>query len=114
MSRGHLTEVELTEYADGAMLATRMDRAEEHLRQCDTCAAALAASRQAVATVSRLTSRPISSDLRARVRARLAVDLEATLTCRQAAPLLHEHIDHCLSPVMGLRLQCHLDACAGC
>jgi len=114
MSRRHLTEIELVEYADGEMVLAGMDRAEEHLRQCDTCAAALATSRRAVAAVKRLSLQPTPVDLRSRVRAKLAAELEAALSCRQAAPLLHEHIDRCISPILGLRLQRHLESCSAC
>jgi hypothetical protein len=91
-----------------------MDQAEEHLRECDTCAAALATSRRAIAAVRRISLQPTPVDLRCRVRAKLAADLEAALSFRQAAPLLHEHIDRCISPILGLRLQRHLGSCAGC
>ena len=114
MGRRHLTEIELIEYGDGDISPVRVEAAEEHLRQCDLCAETLAASRRTAIAASRLDTAPVPSDLRGRVRARLASDLQAALTCLQALPLLHERVDRRLSPIAAVRLQTHLESCASC
>jgi len=114
MARKHLSEIELTEYADGEMAPAKSGPVEGHLRECDACAAALAESRQAAAGLARLHAVPIASDLRDRVLARLAPERGRTLSCRQAAPLLHEYVDRCLPPLLMEPLRRHLASCGGC
>jgi len=114
MSWRHLSEIELTEYADSEMSPTSMDRVEEHLRQCDSCAAALAASRRVLAALGRLNLEPAPAGLRSRVREKLAPEIEKALTCRQAFTLLHQCIDHSISPIAAARLERHVESCPGC
>jgi len=114
MTGRHLSEVELTEYADGHMRDGGMERAEGHLRACDSCAAALASLRVAAAAAGRLNTVTVPDNLRRRVWERLASECRETLTCQSALPLLHGHVDGLLSPVMALPLQHHLDACGSC
>jgi len=114
MSRRHLTAVELIEYADGGMSQTAAYAVEEHLRECDLCAASLAASRRTALSISRLDTLPAPADIRDRVRARLAPDLAISVTCRQALPLLQECVDRCLPPIPAMQLQGHLGSCAAC
>ena len=114
MSWRHLTDIELIEYADGEMSQTAAYVVEEHLRDCDLCAASLAASRRTAFSLSRLDTLPAPADIRDRVRAKLAPDLAVTLTCRQALPLLHEYVDRCLSPIAAMQLQPHVESCVPC
>lgn len=114
MRRRHLSEAELTEYVDGELHPRRAADAEEHIRHCESCAAVAAGLRSAAAAVGSLRSVAVPGDLRARVARRLAQDLAAQITCRQAAPLIHQHLDSCLSPKAELQLQGHLRSCARC
>jgi len=114
MRRRHLSEAELTECIDGELRPRKAAAAEEHLRRCNTCASAAAALRGAAAAVGSLKTLAVPADLRARVAQRLARDLAAEITCRQAAPLIHQHIDRYLSPEAELQLQGHLESCARC
>jgi anti-sigma factor RsiW len=114
MRRRHLSEAELTEYVDGELHPRRAADAEAHIRHCESCAALAAGLRSAAAAAGSLRSVAVPGDLRARVARRLAQDLAAQITCRQAAPLIHQHLDGCLSPKAELELQGHLRSCARC
>ena len=114
MSRRHLSEIELTEYADGEMSPARAGWMEAHLRRCDACAEALAESRRAAALVGRLRPVAVPAALRQRISLALAREAEKTLSCRQMVPLLHAYLDRCLCPVLAEPVRGHLERCAHC
>ena len=114
MSWRHLSEVELTEYADGELAPAKVPAAEEHLRRCDACAGALAAARQGAAMAGRLQAAASPADLRQRVLARLATEPARGLGCGQAAGLMHAYLDRCLSPLLAAPFRAHLEGCRPC
>lgn len=114
MRQRHLSEVEITEYADGELAPARLSPVEAHLRTCDHCAARLAQCRRATAVVGRLPAASPPSDLSQRVAARLAAEPARALDCRAVAPLLHHQVDRCLSPLAAVALDRHLAGCARC
>jgi len=114
MQARHLSEIELTELADGEMHPARLGAAVEHVSQCPACAHALAAIQEATLAVGGLKQVAGPADLRTRVAKGLIAAPADRLSCEEAAPLLHEYIDGCLSPAAAVPLQHHLDACPTC
>ena len=114
MGLRHLSGIELTEYADGETPSSKRDRVEEHVRRCARCAAAAAGLRDAVSAVGALKAVAPPVDLRQRVEQRMAAPSAIEVTCRQAAPLLHGHLDECLSPADEAVLAQHVAACGLC
>ena len=114
MASRHLSEEDLTDYLDGGLEQAELPAAEEHLRQCPACAAALARVRSASETLSALRMVPAPDGLRRDVVARLAARHAAALTCRKAVPLLQDCADGLLAPAAALSLRHHLDACSPC
>lgn len=114
MQARHLSEIELTELSDGEMDPTRLRAATEHVSQCPACARALADLREAALAVGALKDVMGPADLRTRVAKALIAAPAHRLSCEEAAPLLQEYIDGCLSPAAAVPLQHHLDACPTC
>ena len=114
MELKHLSEVELTEVADGEMDPTRLGAATEHVSRCPACARALADAREAAMAVGGLADIAGPTDLRTLVAKALVAGPADRLSCREATPLLHEYLDGCLSPAAAVPLKDHLDSCATC
>lgn len=114
MGLRHLSGIELTEYADGETPSSKRDRVEEHVRRCTRCAAAAASLRDAVSAVGALKAVAPPADLRLRVEQRMAAPSALDVTCRQAGPLLHGHLDECLSATDEAVLAQHVAACGLC
>lgn len=109
-----MSEIEFTEYTDGETAPERLARVEEHLRQCDWCAEALAGSRRGAVAVAGMASVAAPRSLQQRVLAKLRPLIQHRLNCRQARPLLQDALDRCLSPLMAIPLQRHLEGCTVC
>jgi anti-sigma factor RsiW len=114
MERKHLSEIELTEFADGEMDPTRLGAATEHVSRCTACACALADVREAAMAVGGLADIAGPADLRTLVAKALVAGPADRLSCKEATPLLHEYLDRCLSPAAAVPLKDHLDSCATC
>ena len=114
MGLRHLSGIELTEYADRETPSSKRDRVEEHVRRCARCAAVAASLRGAVSAVGALKAVAPPADLRQRVEQRMAVPSALDVTCRQAGPLLHGHLDECLSSTDEAVLAQHVAACGLC
>jgi anti-sigma factor RsiW len=110
----HLSEIELTEYADRDTAPSDLVRVEGHLRQCSLCRRALARVQEAASAASRVGIVSPPQDLRARVAAKAADRRLLRVTCPKAASLLHEHIDGSLSPALVGGVQRHLRECPRC
>jgi len=114
MELKHLSEIELTEFADGEMDPTRLGAATEHVSRCPACARALAHVREASMAVGGLADIAGPADLRMHVAKALVAGPADRLSCKEATPLLHEYLDGCLSPAAAVPLKDHLDSCATC
>lgn len=114
MGERHLSEVELTEYADGATAPSRVRRVEDHLRVCALCSEALAGVRTATTALRHLPAVAAPDDLRERVADRLTAGHARPLTCREAGPLIHAQVDGELAPAMMAPLRRHLRECLHC
>ncbi|MFB3882119.1 MAG: hypothetical protein ACE149_12700 [Armatimonadota bacterium] len=113
MYRGHLSEVELTEYADGELAADLLGAAESHLDGCRACAAAVAKMRQSASLVARVRDCAAPSAIRRRAVAVLS-DSVLSISCKRALFMMHEMIDHRLSLLSSVPLQLHLRECKRC
>ncbi len=114
MGSRHLSEVELVEYCDGETDPRRLGRASEHVQTCEVCSRAVARVREAAVALGRLSSVEAPADLRTRAAQAFLAPSVALISCGEATPLLHEHLDGCLSPAASVSLQHHLDSCAKC
>ena len=114
MELKHLSEIELTEFADGEMDSTRLGAATEHVSRCPACARALADVREAAMAVGGLADIAGPADLRMHVAKALVAGPADRLSCKETTPLLHEYLDGCLSPAAAVPLKDHLDFCATC
>jgi len=114
MERKHLSEIELTEFADGEMDPARLGAATQHVSRCPACARALADVREAAIAVGGLADIAGPADLRMHVAKALVAGPADRLSCKEATPLLHEYLDGCLSPAAAVPLKDHLDSCATC
>ena len=114
MERKHLSEIELTEFADGETDPARLGAATEHVSRCPACARALADVREAAMAVGGLAEIAGPADLRMHVAKALVAGPADRLSCKEATPLLHEYLDGCLSPAAAVPLKDHLDSCATC
>lgn len=114
MELKHLSEIELTEFADGEMDPTSLGAATEHVSRCPACAGALADVRKAAIVLGDLADIAGPADVRWRVAKALVAGPADRLSCREATPRLHEYLDGCLSPAAAVPLQDHLDSCATC
>ena len=114
MELKHLSDLELTEFADGEMDPTRLGAATEHVSRCPACARALADVREAAMVVGGLADIAGPADLRMHVAKALVAGPADRLSCKEATPLLHEYLDGCLSPAAAVPLKDHLDSCATC
>jgi anti-sigma factor RsiW len=114
MGLRHLSDAELTEWAEGEAGATRLPAIEAHLLACQRCSLAVQRIREAAELVERLSAETAPVGLRARAAASYLAEAQAPIACEEAAPLLQEHIDRCLSPGAALMLGPHLDSCRQC
>jgi len=114
MGDRHLSEVDLVQYADGAAAPSQVRRIEEHLRVCAACAEAVAGVRAAAAAVRQVPTVAVPEDLRQRVAAAMAAESARSLTCREAGPLIHLHLDQELAPAGVVALRHHLTDCLRC
>jgi len=114
MELKHLSGIELTEFADGEMDPTRLGAATEHVSRCRVCARALADVREAAMAVGGLADIAGPADLRMHVAKALLAGPADRLSCKEATPLLHEHLEACLSPAAAVALKDHLDSCPAC
>jgi anti-sigma factor RsiW len=114
MNRRHLSEAELTDFADQLLAPDRHAAAETHLAVCSVCAERLARVRSAAEAVWTLRAVAPPDDLAARTRERLLTRGVREINCGQAAPLLSGHLDRALSPASALALARHLRACPRC
>ncbi|UCC69614.1 MAG: zf-HC2 domain-containing protein [Armatimonadota bacterium] len=114
MGLRHLSEAELIEYVDGETSPSRRDRVEGHLGRCARCAAEVAKLREVVSAVGTLEAAAAPGYLRERVRAEMEAPPTAEVTCRQAAPLIHQHLDGHLPPADEALLHHHVSACSRC
>ena len=114
MELKHLSEIELTEFADGEMDPTRLGAATEHVSRCPACARDVADVRDAAMAVGGLADIAGPADLRTLVAKALVAGPMDRLSCKEATPLLHEYLDGCLSPAAAVPLKDHLDSCATC
>lgn len=110
----HLSEADLTEYADGELAGSRLRRAEEHLRVCPSCASALEQARATARVLLALPPTPLPHQLRPRIVAKLAAQPAPQLGCREARALLHQSLDTRLSLLASGFLRLHLDSCPDC
>ena len=109
----HPSETDLIDYIDGEMSPRRTLAVKEHVGRCRGCALSLARVREAASAAAAVSYVPVPQGLRHRVAA--AVRAKAPqITCREAAPLLHEALDRRLAPLASLPLQHHLDSCPKC
>jgi anti-sigma factor RsiW len=109
----HLSEIELTEYADGETEAGRLAEVEGHLRACGECARAAARMREAAVRAGGMSAVAAPAGLRKRVAETLIRELGG-VSCREAGPLLHGYLDDSLAPGAALLLSHHLDSCSTC
>ncbi len=114
MRLGHLSEAELTEYADGELAESRLSAVERHLRACPRCAEELARARSAVSLAAGIDAIQSPADLRRRVEAKAAGQPPLEVACRSALDLMHDHLDGLLSPPLVGALHRHLRACLHC
>lgn len=114
MQAEHLSEIELTELADGSIEPTRLVDATEHVGRCAACARALAEAREAALAAGCLKQVAGPPDLRTRVARALVAGPAGRLSCEEVAPHLQEYVDGCLSPGAAVVLQHHLDSCPTC
>ena len=114
MGLRHLSGIELTEHADGETSPAKFSAVQEHLRACPRCAAALAKVQEAASAVQALEAVAAPAELRDRVEARVAAEWARDVSCREAVPLIHEHLDGSLRVGAAVVLQCHLSACERC
>jgi anti-sigma factor RsiW len=110
----HLSATEITEYLDGVLPMPQVPRAEGHLRHCVRCSATVAGLRDAMRALTQLETKSAPEDLRQRVAAAVAAAPVPALTCAEAAPLLHEHVDGELPTDMVRVVQHHLQGCREC
>ncbi len=109
----HPSEPELVDYAEGNLTPGRMLAIKEHLGRCPSCAVSLARMREAASATSALQQVGVPEALHEKISA--VVRAEAPrITCRDAAPMLHELLDRRLSLLALAPLQLHLDACSKC
>ena len=113
MRLGHLSEVELTEYADGELAAPRAPKVEAHLRQCRLCSLLLSGIRQTAAVTGRLARQDCPRTVRARAAAVLT-EGALRLSCKQARGMMQERLDHRLSLAAQVPFELHLSACPQC
>jgi len=114
MGLRHLSGIELTEHADGETSPAKFSAVQEHLRACPRCAAALAKVQEAASAVQALEAVAAPAELRDTVEARVAAEWARDVSCREAVPLIHEHLDGSLRVGAAVVLQCHLSACERC
>ncbi len=116
MGSRHLSEIELTEYADGELAVERVCSVEAHLRHCRSCSLSLVRIRDvtnAVARVAQASACPVPPAVRRRAAAVLG-DSILTISCNQAGRMMHEHLDCRLSFLAVVPLEMHLHACRRC
>jgi len=113
MRPGHLSEIDLTEYTDGELAGQRLAGVEAHLQQCPLCSGSVARLREVAAAAGHLARHRAPSEVRRRASAVLA-DPSLRISCRQAAVMMHEHLDRRLSLLAAVPLELHLGACQGC
>ena len=113
MRRGHLSEVELTEYADGELAVQRLGAAEAHLQRCPVCSALLSRVRETAAAAGRVGYRRAPAGVRERARTVLA-EPSLAVSCRQAKAMMHERLDRRLSLLAAVPLEIHLNGCQAC
>lgn len=113
MRLGHLSEVELTEYADGELAAQRMQTVGAHLRQCRLCSLLLAGLRQTAAVTGRVAQQHCPRTVRARA-AIVLTEAALRLSCKQARGMMQERLDHRLSLAAQVPFELHLSACQQC
>ncbi len=109
----HLSEPELVDYAEGDLSPGRMLAIKEHLGRCSVCAVSLARMREAASAVGALRQVVVPEELHARIAAAVRAEVPL-ITCREAAPMLHELLDRRLAPLASVPLQQHLDSCPKC
>lgn len=114
MGTRHLSETELTEYADGQLDPRRAERVREHLRACARCARAAADAKQGAEAAQALQSVAAPANLRARVAAELAREPAPEMTCRKAGSLIQEYLEGGLEPWCAVALERHLERCEAC
>lgn len=114
MGLRHLSHAELTEYADGETDPKRLAPVEARLGRCHRCARSLALIREAARLVSALPIATAPAGLRARSADAFLEQAGAPISCDQAAPLMQEHLDGCLSPAGALLLSRHVQSCPPC
>ncbi|HUU53476.1 MAG TPA: anti-sigma factor [Armatimonadota bacterium] len=114
MGLRHVSEVELTEYADGELDPTRLGAVTEHVSRCPLCARSLADIREAATAAGGLSYVAAPADLRARAAKALLAGPAGSISCKLATPRLHEYLDGCLSPAAAVPLKHHLDSCLRC
>ncbi|MFB3882164.1 MAG: zf-HC2 domain-containing protein [Armatimonadota bacterium] len=113
MSRGHLSEVELTEYADGELAGQHLGGAEAHLQSCPLCSALLSRVRQSAVAVGSIASRAVPAEVRGRARSVLG-DASLSISCREAKAMIQERLDRRLSLFAAVPLEVHLSRCQAC
>lgn len=114
MRTRHLSDAQITECAEGEADATRRPAVETHLGCCQRCALAVRRARDAAELVGRLPAMAAPASLRARTADAFLAEARRPISCGEAAPLLQEHIDGCLSPGAALMLKHHLGFCSTC
>ncbi len=114
MGLRHLSHARLIEYADGETDPKWLPPVEVHLGRCHRCARSLALIREAARLVSALPTATAPAGLRARSADAFLAQAGPPISCDQAAPLMQEHLDGCLSPAGALLLSRHVQSCAPC
>jgi len=114
MFRRHLSKSELVDSLDGALTGARARWAQMHLGRCQACASARSQMQRACEAVRCLGEVPAPAGLRARVLGVAGLPTGERPTCRELAPLLHQHLEEQLAPAPMAALALHLRACARC
>lgn len=114
MFRRHLSKIELIDSLDGALTGARARWAHMHLGRCQACASERSEMQSACEAVRCLREVPAPAGLQARVLGVAGLPMGERPTCRQIAPVLHQHLEEQLAPAPMAALALHLRACARC
>jgi anti-sigma factor RsiW len=114
MNFWHLSDSDIIECADGDTSSGRQAATAAHLARCRRCADRVARVCEAAEAVQCVKSAAVPAHLRHRVARTLREESAIETSCEQAAPLLQECLDGCLSPFAAVALQQHLHTCTKC